>query len=541
MASLIFIFGLAIFLFSMRGLEQGIREASGEGLKKWIAGKTNNSLASAGSGVVVTAILQSSSMVSLIVLAFVSAGVMPLFNGIGVMLGANLGTTFTGWVATIIGFKMNLQAMIVPLLGTGAICQFRYFQNQKVRGVGRALFAFGLLIYGLDVMKESVSDLSEVLDIGALKGMPPWVYFLSGVFLAAAMQSSSAVMIITLSLLNSDLLELTSAAAIVIGADLGTTSTTVLGSFGESMVKKQLAFAQVFFNLFTNALAFAVMLPLLPAVLTLLSIQDTMFGLVTFHSIFNLVGLVIFLPILKFYTQWVKRILPMPKDDRTLFFDVPIEVPDMALNSLRASVDRMAEDAIHINVNEFELRDVFSPKTHKEIAPLLGSFETKYESLKVFEARIISYASRLQMSELAEEQGAQVASYVSATRDFVYACKTLKDVRGDYEKLAAAVELGRELYRSHRQFLTSIFEQIAPLCVGQHEPGFIAERLESLTEFNGRHFEETNQLVSAMAQSGTKIPTDLSTWFNLNHELHHCVRYWLNGAAERHQLQRFSS
>ena len=108
-------FGLAIFLYAMQRLESGIQLASGDSLKRWIAERTNHPLSSAGYGILVTAILQSSSMVSLVALAFVSAGIMPLYNGIGVVLGANLGTTVTGWVVTVVGFKMNLQALVIPL------------------------------------------------------------------------------------------------------------------------------------------------------------------------------------------------------------------------------------------------------------------------------------------------------------------------------------------------------------------------------------------------------------------------------------------
>ena len=202
MTMFVFLFGLAIFLFAMRDLERGIRLASGEGLKSWIVERTNTAVSAAGYGVLVTAIMQSSSMVSLIVLAFVSAEIMPLFSGIGVVLGANLGTTVTGWVVTVVGFKMDLEAMVIPLLGLGAACRLNYVKSERIAGVGVALFGFGLLIFGLDIMKNSVAGISDVIDINSLKDLPAWVYLLVGLLLAAIMQSSSAVMIITLSMLN---------------------------------------------------------------------------------------------------------------------------------------------------------------------------------------------------------------------------------------------------------------------------------------------------------------------------------------------------
>lgn len=533
----LFVFGLAIFLFAMKNLEQGIREASGDSLEKWVIGKTNTALGSAGSGVVVTAILQSSSMVSLIVLAFVSAGVMPLYNGIGVVLGANLGTTFTGWVATVVGFKMNLQALIVPLLGIGAICQFGYFNGSKVGGIGRTLFAFGLLIYGLDIMKDSVTGVAQIIDISALKGMHAVVYFLAGILLAAIMQSSSAVMIITLSMLNSNLLELSNAAAIVVGADLGTTSTTILGSIGQSVVKKQLAFAQVFFNFSTNALAFTIMLPILPNALAFFAIDDVMFGLVTFHSAFNLMGLLIFLPLLKFYTRWVERVLPIPDDRRTHFFEVPIEVSDIALDSLCASVDCLASDAVGLSADEFSLSTIKLTSNDGQPVPVQGSFEHRYEALKTLEARIVSYANRLQATALDQRQGARLASLVAATRDFVYASKTLKDVRNDYQKLADLEGGAASLFQTHRAFLQTVFDEAFPLCKGQHETSFVKEKIDEIAEKNGRHYEQANALVSDIIHNDSHAITNMSTWFNLNHELHHCVRYLLSAIVERCDIE----
>ena len=195
----VFLFlGLTIFLFAMKELEIGVRAITGSQMQKWIVSRTNSSFASAGYSVLITAILQSSSMVSLFVLAFVSAGIIPLFNGIGVVLGANLVTTVTGWVATIIGFKVNLDVAVIPLIGLGATMHLRFFQGERLKNIDKVLIAIGLLIYDLDVMKESVTEVSQLVNIKALQGMPTIIYLLVGLILAAVMQSSSAVMIITL-------------------------------------------------------------------------------------------------------------------------------------------------------------------------------------------------------------------------------------------------------------------------------------------------------------------------------------------------------
>lgn len=529
MTLITFIFGLAIFLFAMHNLEAGIRTASGQGLKNWIVGKTNTAVSSAACGLIVTAILQSSSMVSLITLAFVSAGIMPLFNAIGVLLGANLGTTFTGWVVTIIGFKMDLQTLVVPLLGLGAACSLGVVKNERLAGIGKALFAFGLLIFGLDLMKESVSGFTQVVDVSALKSVPSWVYLLAGVLLAAVMQSSSAVMIITLSLLNSNMLQLTDAAAVIIGADLGTTSTTVLGSIGQSIVKKQLAFAHVFFNVSVNTLAFVFLLPMLPIMLNFFLINDTMFGLVTFHSLFNFLGILIFLPLLKFYTRWIQWLLPTKDDVYAKYFEVPVEVPDAAIDSLAAALQHLSSDSIQLNLLELEYSleqvgvSLKLPSTPK------GSFEIQYENLKSFEGDFVRYAQKLQFSKLTEPQASEVNALLEAARSLVYASKTLKDVRGDLNLLHLAGEgsLGASLRASHQSFLDQFYKEITKLIFGNLAEAEKQERLVKLVSLNASHHEAANELVSVHMLQDEEISTKISTWFNLNHELHHYVRYML--------------
>lgn len=531
MTFLTFLFGLAIFLFAMHRLERGIRLAGGEGFKRWIINRTNNALSAAGYGVAVTALMQSSSMVSLLVLAMVSAEIMPLFNGIGVMLGANLGTTVTGWVVTIIGFKMNLQAMVVPMLGIGAALSLIYSKHKRMQGIGLALFAFGLLIFGLDVMKNSVTGISELIDIQALGELPAWVYLLIGLVLAAVMQSSSAVMIIALSMLNSDIVQLSDAAAVVIGADLGTTSTTVLGSLGQSVFKKQLAFAHVFFNALVNLLAFIFLLPALPGILGFFSITDPMFGLVTFHSLFNLLGLLMFLPVLQYYARWIQYLIPHPKGQVADYFAVPVEVPEAAIDSLQTAGKQLASDALRLNFKVLGISEnTLASASTLDRSSLSGSFAERYNSLKKFESDLIRYAGQLHLSSLTAAQSSAVTAASDTARALVYASKTLKDVRHDFVQLRAAMnaELGEELEAAHKAFFLEFMDDLIPLLFFRHEASYVAEKVSLLEQANNAHHKHVNELVSSYAVNDAQAVTQISTWFNLNHELHHYVRYLLN-------------
>ncbi|MCW9000432.1 MAG: Na/Pi symporter, partial [Kangiellaceae bacterium] len=250
-STLLFVSGLGFFLYAMKLLEQTLKQTAGYRLQKSISEKTDTPLEAILTGTVSTAVLQSSSLVGLIVLALCAAGMLPLFNAIGVMIGANLGTTFTGWVATFIGFKLHLTESSFYIVGLAGIVHIAT-KNQKLLHTSTIFIAIGLLLIGLDLMKSSSAGIAEQIDINEFKAHSVFYFLFLGVALSAIIQSSSAVMMITLSALNIQVIELHHAAALVIGADLGTTSTILLGSIKGAGIKRQLASAHLLFNLVTD-------------------------------------------------------------------------------------------------------------------------------------------------------------------------------------------------------------------------------------------------------------------------------------------------
>ena len=256
--------GLSIFLFGMMQLERSVESLSSRWMKQWLANTTGHRFSSVFAGTTITALVQSSSMVSLVVLAFASAGIMPLFNAIGVLLGANLGTTFTGWLVAMLGFKLDLQVVALPTIGLGGLLQVFGERREKTRAAGAALFGLGLMLFGLGLIKAVVGGVAEYGDLHLMLGMNPLGYVVIGVLLATVIQSSSASMLVALTALSSGIINFPSAAAIVIGADLGTTSTTVLGSLKGSPIKRQLALAHVLFNVVVAVYVVSLLLFRLP-------------------------------------------------------------------------------------------------------------------------------------------------------------------------------------------------------------------------------------------------------------------------------------
>ena len=243
-------------MFGMLLMEDAIKTLAGRSFKLFLKKHSNNKIKGILSGGAVTAILQSSSVVSLIVLAFVGAGVIPMKSAIAMVFGANLGTTATGWLVALVGFKVEIQQLAFPLIGVGSLMLMMLESKKQWKHLGKAILGLGFLFLGLEFMKTSVNELAENFDLSPYVDYSPFVFLLIGVVLTAIIQSSSASMVITLSALYSNIIPLESAAAMVIGSDLGTTATVLIGGLPGLPAKKRVAMAHFIFNLVTDLLAF---------------------------------------------------------------------------------------------------------------------------------------------------------------------------------------------------------------------------------------------------------------------------------------------
>src|SRR5690606_24051855 len=190
-------------------------------------------------GTSVTALLQSSTAVSLMVLAFTGAGIMTMQNAIGVILGSNLGTTVTAWIVATVGFQLNIEEFTLPLIGIGGLGLIFFGQSEKYANISKLTVGFGFLFMGLNDMKSSVEVFAYQFDPSILVDQPLIIFALTGVLITAIMQSSSASIAITLTALNASIISFEGAASVVIGSNIGTTITILIGSIGGVQSKKR--------------------------------------------------------------------------------------------------------------------------------------------------------------------------------------------------------------------------------------------------------------------------------------------------------------
>lgn len=418
-----FLAGLGIFLFGMHMMEESIRVLSGVAFKQLIRRYTATRLKAIFSGMTSTAILQSSSAVSLMVLAFTGAGIMNLVQAISVMMGAKIGTTFTAWVVAVFGFSFNIDAFSLPMIGIGGLGIILLAKSPRYKNISTFLVAFGFLFMGLDYMKSSVDQFSTFIDPGQFAGYGILVYAFTGLILTAVMQSSSATIAIVLTMLHSDVIGFGSGAAMVIGANVGTTVTILLGSIGEIYIKKQAAVAQLIFTSVT-AIAGLLLLPVITwVVLSFMGFtENVVLGLAMFHTLFNVLGVIGFYPMIP---RLAIRVEKWIREDEIQFTKYIHKTdPEVAEAGIVAFTKEIQNQLIQ-TIAFVSQKSGVSKKGEK----------TVYSDLEKYHADIFSYYTKIHAFAMEEQESASVDSLLRASRNLMNAAKNMNDSQSDLATL----------------------------------------------------------------------------------------------------------
>ena len=435
--------GLGIFLFGMLLIEESVRSLSGRAFRRIIRMYTNGRLRSIGSGFMVTALLQSSSAVSLMVLAFVGAGVMNMENAIGIIMGSNIGTTVTAWIVATIGFKIKIESFALPFIGIGAVGLILFRPATKPFFASRLVIGFGFLFLGLDYMKGSVESFAQTFSLDRIPDYGLWFYLLLGTLITAAMQASAATIAIVLTALNSRLITFDIGAAMVIGANIGTTITVLLGSIGGVQAKKRVALSHLVFNVVTGSVAFLA----LPGLIKFLGIfvdmgANDLTALALFHTLFNLLGVVIFFPFVGLLSRGLVRLYPDHRTILTEYLDkTPAEVTDAADAALRKEVGHLLQECQLYNLRLLQIDEklVFDDDTPFEKSEKRKyTLDELYENIKLLHAAIFTFYSQVQTQKLHETEAKELERVIYASRNIMNSIKNFKGIRLNMEEFDAS-------------------------------------------------------------------------------------------------------
>ena len=518
--------GLGLFLFGMHQLERALTQLAGRSFKKFLSEYTSKPLRGVVAGAISTAALQSSSVVSLIVLAFVGTGIISLASALGIVFGSNLGTTMTGWIVATVGFKLDIEALALPLVTIGGLGVVWSAAGTKRSGVSHLIVGFGLMLMGLEFMKSGALVATALFDPSALAGYPLIVFLLAGLLLTTVIQSSSATIMITLSALHAGAIPLESAAAIAIGADLGTTITALLGSLAGSAAKKRVAAAVVLFNVVTDFLAFLGLRPLLRLITELLGISDPLFALVAFHSLFNLIGILIFLPLIPLLSKWLDR--RFREEETPLLRHIKrsdTAVAEVALENIKRETWRLIDQAAALNQATFDLPpdatfyDSWEDRNGVAVFSSELDYDRCYAELKQLEGEILKHAVALQSAPLEPEESERLSQIIPSIRNAVHAAKSMKDIHGDLALFRGSVnDRFNAYYGQFREAAREFYEGLEALRTSDIH----AVRFESLVELKNRAeavHERMHRRIYFEVSRGELSEVEISTLLNVNREL----------------------
>lgn len=423
--------GLAIFLFGMKIMSDGLQKVSGEKMRQLLSVATANRFAATFCGALVTSIIQSSSATTVMVVGFTSAGLLTLYQALGVIFGANIGTTLTAWIVSLFGFSFQISLFALPVIAIGFFAQF-IPRAIVVRRIGETMVGFGLLFLGLDLMKNAIpADFAQNPQVVAWisKFRPDnllnlLTLIVSGTVLTVILQSSSAVMAMTLTCAAAGIIDFPTACALVLGENIGTTITANLAAIGASKDARRAALGHFLFNvigvfwvtcIFSHFVHFIDWLvpgsPYTKETSVLTAVLP--YHISAFHTVFNLINTAIMLPFLKQLAKLTLIFIPKTKredkkENELIFLSTRFtQTPELALIAVRKEVERMMS---FVTKMTDKLIHAVKVDDDKMFSRLIEDVKSAEHTTDVLEHKINLYLTQLTHGNLSRHAVAQAFS-----------------------------------------------------------------------------------------------------------------------------------
>ena len=457
--------GVAIFLIGMIFMEDGFKLFSGGMIERVLKTSTSSVPKAIGTGFVATAIVQSSSLLTIIVISFLSAELISLSGAIGVIFGSNIGTTATAWIVSAFGVKIKIAQFALPMIVFGVV--FRFNKNKTYQGLGNILVGLGFVFLGIGYMKDGFDDLKSGIDLAsyAMDGyLGVLVYVLIGSVATVVIQSSSATMALIITALATGQIEYFNALQLAIGANIGTTVTAILGSLSSNANGKRLAIAHLIFNIATGVIAI-LFLYQLASLVTILSAaigigaQDYAMQLALFHTIFNVIGILVVAPFTGRLVTFLKSLFVVEEDvDKAKYLDdVVINAPEAAIEAITKEVEHLYDNAIEVLSHAISLHrhqylgcedmSCVVEESEVKIDTDINAFYDK--KIKEIYGQILHYSSIAQ-EHMNEEQEDIVYELKVACRDIVEAIKYVRELQ---KNLNIYLKSDNEIIKKEYNFL----------------------------------------------------------------------------------------
>jgi phosphate:Na+ symporter len=473
--------GVAIFLFGMLTLEEGFKAFSGGTLERILQKSTDRLPKSISFGFIATAIMQSSSLVSVLTISFIGAGLIGLTQGIGIILGANIGTTTGAWLMAGFGLKVKISAYAMPMLAFGVILIFQ--KAKSLKGIGYILAGLGFLFLGIHYMKDGFEAFKATVDLAsfAVDGFKGLLIFIGiGILATIVMQSSHATIVLILAALSVGQITYENALALTIGANIGTTVTAVIGSLSSNIDGKRLAGAHFIFNVVTAIVAVAIM----DQIMYVVAVTSDLIGiasdnhtlrLAVFDSMFKIMGVILFIPFVDKLVDFLKKTIKSSDSKKDTGYDSARYLNDSVLELPSTSMAAIVRETKHLYDNSFEIithglnikrsniistmpLDEVIKDAYSDTAIDIDKFYNN--KIKGIYGQIIDFSTRAQ-SQMSPDDIEILYKLKLANRDLVEAVKDTEHLQKNLVKYSkSANEHIKEQYNTIRKDLAELLRNI---------------------------------------------------------------------------------
>lgn len=364
--------GIGFFLLGMSLMADGLKAIAGDSLRNLLNRFTGGTIPSIVTGTIITLLVQSSTATSLMTIGFVSAGMLSFVQATGVIFGAILGTTSTGWMVAFIGLKFSISQIALPIVGIGVL--LKQFSSGRWAQFGLVLAGLGLIFVGIQFLQDGMSVLKDHLDLSQFTELTigtRLLLVLMGIVMTVIMQSSSAAVATTITVLAAGTIGLEQAIALVVGQHIGTTATIAFASIGASVSAKRTALAHILFNLFTGCVIvifFPMFMTGLVWFASLINWDDPAIIVALSSTSFSLLGIIMLAPFIQQFTKLITWLLPEKKSAITQHLDASIiPLPAVATETAMRALKEAVTQTLEATAGKFESLSTGLPLTHGDV------------------------------------------------------------------------------------------------------------------------------------------------------------------------------
>ena len=508
----------------MHLVEVSLKNLSGRSFKLFLQKITKNNIGAVAGGTIITAILQSSSMVSLMVLAFVGAGVFTMKNAMAIILGANLGTTVASWLVATLGFKTNIEIIAYPAVCVGGFLLILFENRKTTKYLAYFILGFGLMFIGLSFMKTAMESQVQHVDFSQYTNMPLIAFLFIGFLVTLILQSSSVTMILTLSALHAGAIDFPMAAAIVLGGETGTIIKIIVSAIGGNATKKRVALGNLLFNICITVIVFALLKPILYLITDIIKIKDPLIGLVSFSTLINLLAIIVFLPLLDLFTKFLECFFKNNDDSVSSFIShASIAEPETALDLFqRETIYFIHNSMLHnlelFNIETKSLEENSEFKKVSETDNFLSKTKVeKYEFLKQLQGELQAFYLKLR-AKLQDQQQAELNQMISAVRSAMHAVKSVKDIGTNIKNLReSSKDIKYNFFMHHKKETESLYIKLHNYLGLTKKAKF--EQLQELFNSIQKNYSSALNNFYTEAQNASIESIDITTVINFNREL----------------------